>query len=182
MVVVAACAAAALAQANANSPSKRDNDVVKDFENRVSAYMNMRRAKVGTSPKPTSSSEKLAETRQQMTARIRQTRAAAKQGDIFTEPIANYFRRQVKATLSGPQGPQVLASLRHAEPTTKITLKVNAKYPQGIPLQSTPPSLLLSLPKLPKELQYRIVGSDLILYDTEADVIVDYMTDVFPAR
>jgi hypothetical protein len=39
---------------------------------------------------------------------------------------------------------------------------------------------LLNLPELPKELQYRIVGNDLVLHDTAPDIIVDFIPNVFP--
>ena len=57
-------------------------------------------------------------------------------------------------------------------------LQVNANYPDGLPLQSMPPSLLLNLPRLPKELEYRFVGRELILRDTQANLIVDVIPDL----
>ena len=49
-----------------------------------------------------------------------------------------------------------------------------------MPLQSTPPSLLLNLPVLPKGIEYRVVDHALLLRDTEANIVVDYIPDVFP--
>lgn len=46
---------------------------------------------------------------------------------------------------------------------------------------ATPPTLLMHLPLLPKELQYRIVGSTLVLYDMSSDLIVDFMPNAVPA-
>jgi len=71
--------------------------------------------------------------------------------------------------------------LRHAEPVKPLNLQVNDKYPEGVPLQSTPPSLLLDLPKLPPEVEYRIVGHDLVLRDVKANLIVDFVNNVIPA-
>src|SRR5207248_4892695 len=81
----------------------------------------------------------------------------------------------------GPRGEKLRASLRHAEPVKTLNLQVNDSYPQGVPLQSTPPSLLLDLPKLPSELEYRIVGRDLVLRDVKANLIVDFINNVIPA-
>jgi hypothetical protein len=39
----------------------------------------------------------------------------------------------------------------------------------------------MHLPLLPKELQYRIVGSTLVLYDMSSDLIVDFMPNAVPA-
>jgi hypothetical protein len=45
-----------------------------------------------------------------------------------------------------------------------------------------PPSLLLKLPQLPNEVRYRFVGRALIVRDTEANVILDYILDAIPDR
>src|SRR5579862_2791444 len=159
----------------AGSPQAADDaQAVNDFEARVSRYTELHKREAG-SPKPTNSATKLAEIRDQLAEKIRADRAEARQGDIFTPEIAAYFRRQLAATLAGHSGAKIRASLRHAEPIHAMPLQVNAKYPQKVPLQSTPPTLLLNLPALPKELQYRIVGRALVLYDPGTDLIVDFM-------
>ena len=153
-----------------------DAQVVKDFEARVSSYLDLGKKQAPT-PKPTDSPSKLAETRDQIAEKMRAARPDAKQGDIFTPEIATYFRHQIAATLAGHDGKKIRASLHHAEPVQNVQLQVNARYPQKVPLQSTPPTLLLTLPRLPRELQYRIVGHALLLYDTQADLIVDFVPD-----
>jgi hypothetical protein len=40
--------------------------------------------------------------------------------------------------------------------------------------------LLLKLPQLPKEVKYRYVNRNLILIDTDNNLIVDYMIDALP--
>jgi hypothetical protein len=54
-------------------------------------------------------------------------------------------------------------------------LKVNATYPPDTPLPTTPPQVLMNLPKLPEQLEYRIVGKNLIIRDVEANIIVDFV-------
>jgi len=81
---------------------------------------------------------------------------------------------------AGPDGKQIRASLRSAEPVRGIRLQVNATYPEKAPLQSTPPTLLLDLPTLPSELEYRIVGRDLVLRDVAANLIVDLLPNALP--
>ena len=49
-----------------------------------------------------------------------------------------------------------------------------------MPLQSTPPSLLMNLPDLPKGLEYRLLGNELVLRDADANVIVDYVPNAVP--
>jgi hypothetical protein len=55
---------------------------------------------------------------------------------------------------------------------------VNQTYPAEWPLQTFPPTLLAQLPKLPPELEYRFVDDALILRDTKANVVVDFILDV----
>jgi hypothetical protein len=157
-----------------------DAATVKDFQGRVAKYLEVHKA-TGISNKPSNSPNKLADQKQQAEEKIRESRPAAKQGDIFTPPIGAYFKKQIAATLQGPEGAKVRASLRRAEPLPNLRLEVNEKYPQSLPLQSTPPTLLLNLPRLPGELQYRIVGSTLVLYDTASDLIVDLLSGAVPA-
>jgi hypothetical protein len=143
--------------------------------------MDLRKKEAGSTPRPTKSPEKIVENQQDLATKITILRQDAKQGDIFTPEIAAYFRRQISATLAGPQGHKIRASLRHAEPVHTASLKVNQTYPHGIPLQSTPPTLLLNLPGLPKELEYRIVGHNLVLHDLGPNIIVDLVADAVPS-
>ena len=48
-------------------------------------------------------------------------------------------------------------------------LKVNATYPDDTPLPTTPPQVLMNLPKLPEQLEYRIVGKNLIIRDVAGE-------------
>jgi hypothetical protein len=42
-----------------------------------------------------------------------------------------------------------------------------------------PPQLLQVLPPLPPELQYRIIGRSLVLWDHHANLVVDYLPGAF---
>jgi hypothetical protein len=76
--------------------------------------------------------------------------------------------------LKGHDGAHAKEILKDDAPLS-VPLKVNAPYPEGKALPTVPASLLMNLPKLPTELDYRIVGKHLILRDTGADLIVDFM-------
>jgi hypothetical protein len=171
MIVMAVLISAFPARAKSSGD---DAQAVRDFEARISSYMDLHKKEAGD-VKPTDSPEKLEQQRKDITAKMQAARPGAHQGDIFTPPIADYFRRQIAATLAGHDGAKIRSSLQHAEPLKGIRIEVNARYPQGVALQSTPPTLLLNLPRLPNELQYRIVNRDLVLYDTAADMIVDFV-------
>lgn len=176
MIAVAPLVLVAVALAQA--PSKDDAALIKDFEQRVSKYESLRNANAGR--RTASSSAKVVAQQKGEAAQKVQEAWAAKQGDIFTPGITSYFKAQIKATLDGPQGKKIRASLRHAEPLPDLHLAPNQKYPQNLPLQSTPPTLLLNLPKLPKELQYRVVGSTFLIYDESTALIVDLIPGAMP--
>jgi hypothetical protein len=52
---------------------------------------------------------------------------------------------------------------------------VNSTYPPSQPLATFPPKLLLQLPELPEELEYRFQGRDLILRDSKANLVADVL-------
>ena len=62
----------------------------------------------------------------------------------------------------------------------QLQLRVNDSYPSKVPLQSTPPTLLMNLPKLPEELEYRLVGRSLVLRCAKGNLIVDFIPNVMP--
>ena len=162
-------------------PSARDKQAIADFQKRLSDYANLRKKVAGSPPRPSSSPEQLVRTQKEMAGRVRAARSSAKQGDIFAPPIADYFRRHIAATLAGKQGQTIRASLKNAEPLKGITIKIDDSYPAGVPLQSTPPSLLLNLPVLPKEFEYRVVNDDLVLHDIDTNLIVDFIPHAIAA-
>ncbi|MBZ5490009.1 MAG: hypothetical protein LAO76_03640 [Acidobacteriia bacterium] len=161
--------------------AQEGNDgAVKEFQDRIGNYLSAKK-KQDIVKKPTDSPGKLAEEKQKTAEKTQQARPEAQRGDIFTPAVSAYFKKQIESTLRGPEGGKIRASLRHAEPLPNVQLRVNAKYPRNLPLQSTPPTLLKHLPPLPKELQYRIVGSTLLLYDMASGLVVDFIPGAVPA-
>jgi hypothetical protein len=107
---------------------------------------------------------------------IRGARRNAKAGDIFTRDIRAYFRRQISRALTGPEGRAIRDTIMEENPRT-IRLNVNSRYPDSLPFSTTPSQILLLLPKLPEELEYRFVGDRLVLLDIHAGTVVDYVDD-----
>ena len=164
-----------------NSRSERvpDAQIALDLQARAKAYLDLRKKVAGNAPSPGDSPAAITSAQRDLANKIRVARAGTKQGDIFTPAIAAYVKRQIAATISGPHGSDIRASLRRAEPV-KIQLQVNQSYPEKVPLQSTPPSLLMNLPDLPKGLEYRVLGSELVLRDADANIVVDYVPNALP--
>jgi len=156
-----------------------DAAVVARFEAKVKQYLDFRQSTVGQAPKRTENPADIISRQKAMVNKIRVARAGAKQGELFTQEIAQYFRKQIAASLAGPHGSQIRASLKHAEPV-KMELQINQSYPANQPLQSTPPTLLLTLPELPDGLEYRLLDRELVLRDSEVNLVVDYVPNALP--
>lgn len=172
----------------ANRPSvkqpslNQDSRTIGDFSKSVDDYVKLRkRAQAGLPARK--SGESAADIKQYqavLAQKIRGGRSQAKPGEMFTPRVSQLFRKLIATPLQSSEGDKIRASLRHAEPVRGLNLEVNQQYPEETPLQSTPPSLLLDLPKLPPELEFRVVGHELILLDTTANLIVDLLPDALP--
>src|SRR4030095_708097 len=104
---------------------------------------------------------------------IKSARRAAKPGEFFTPGMQALVKRVLGEVLAGPDGKTVKASIMDENPGLP-KLVLNERYPSSIPLSTMPPQVLAPLPKLHGELEYRFIGSRLILLDTEADIILDF--------
>jgi hypothetical protein len=156
----------------------RVNEEARDFKtftDRVQEYVKMQKNLKASLPalNPTKDSTRIIEHQHALARKIADARRDARQGDIFTPEVAERFRKIIDRTFRGPEGRLARKTIRPESPSEAVVLHVNDVYPEGIPLTTTPPTLLLKLPKLPQELTYRIVGHDLTLQDTEARLIVD---------
>ena len=162
-------------------PVNRHALMIQDFQARVAEYAKLRQKAVAGLPrlKPTESPATITRHEQELARRIHEMRPAAKAGDIFNPEIAAEFHRLIAIAMQGHEATRVHQSLNHAEPVW-LRVRVNDPYPTGVPLQSTPPTLILNLPMLPKELDYRVVGRVLVLRDAEANMIVDFILDAIP--
>ena len=167
------------ASSQENSAHPDDARLSAEFQNRAKQYVEFRQKIAGKPPKPREESSEIAAEQHELAQKIRVARARAKQGEIFTPSIAQYFRQQIAASLVGPYGKEIRASMRHAEPV-KMELEINHSYPDKVPLQSTPPTLLLNLPPLTDGLEYRLLDRELVLRDAEANLIIDYVPNAVP--
>jgi hypothetical protein len=114
--------------------------------------------------------------------RIQTARVTARQGDIITPEAARMFRRRIATCLTPEQWKAFFverAQDEEGEPLEAPPVHVNMQWPAGVPFDLVPPQLLQSLPALPEELQYRIIGLSLVLWDYHANLIVDFLPDAF---
>ena len=155
-----------------------DAAAMAEFKTRVEAYADLhkRLATGDAKHRETEDPAKIGAATATLAAKIEVARAEAKQGDIFTPAIRPVFRRLLAPELKGEDGRDTKAVLKDDAPAPgTVPFKVNGKYPAGQPLPTVPANVLLTLPSLPAPLEYRIVGQHLLLLDTAADLVVDYI-------
>ena len=168
------------------SQMPKDNEEARDFRvftGRVQEYIKMQKNLEASLPvlKPTKDVEQIVEHQRALAGKIANARRAARQGDIFTHEVAERFRKIIRSEFHGAEGRLARQTIRQDDPSKVIArLHVNDVFPEGIPLTTTPPTLLLKLPELPQELAYRFVGRDLTLIDTKARLIVDLIPNAIP--
>ncbi|AMY12035.1 hypothetical protein LuPra_05307 [Luteitalea pratensis] len=111
---------------------------------------------------------------------IASERRSSNAGDLFIVEIQPLIRRVAGELLSGQAGAPLLDTIKEESTEGRASARVNARYPDSVPLSSVPAQLLAALPALPEELEYRFVGRDLILLDTKARLVADVMPLVLP--
>ena len=161
-------------------PVNEDAKALAGFLDRVNQYATLHLKLENTLPKLSKEStpQQVDAHQRALTKLIQDARKDAKQGDIFTPDSQAVVKKLVGKIFSGPDGASLKASIMDENPGVP-NLKVNARYPDEIPVSTIPPQLLQGLPKLPEEMEYRFVGNNLILMDTHAHIIADYVPNTF---
>jgi hypothetical protein len=183
----------------ATADVEMDVKVLAKFQHEIEEYRELHQELVHRIPSvsASASAEELRAHRDKMTRGIQAERRNAKQGEILKPSVEAAFRRVIARELAGPEQEQVVKEIKQGNPTAEnvpnqgnptlehtvsVRVAVNATYNDDAPISSMPPTLLLKLPPLPAEVRYQFVGRDLILRDTEANVILDFIKDAVPNR
>jgi hypothetical protein len=177
-LAAAALVAAATMQSSAQQPPVNpDAKVLQEFKEHVDKYMELhnRLEKEVPKMKETKDPGKIRVSQDALASKIRAARAGATQGEIFTPDVQRVFHKLMYPEVKGTEGKETKQAIKDDAPKGKLALKVNAQYPDTEPLPTVPPNLLAALPKLPEDLEYRVVHKDLILRDVHANIIVDVM-------
>jgi hypothetical protein len=151
------------------------------FEERVAAYAELHRECVrrvqATGLDAQTGGAKF---QQALADAIRAARRGAQPGDVFTPEIAARLTQLVRADIAARQLSDQRAIFE--EVPRVLVLHVHDPYPSGEPRATVPPGLLIQMPPLPPELQYRFVDRTLILLDVDANLIVDFLPKALPRR
>ncbi|MGH9673477.1 MAG: hypothetical protein ACRD44_09875 [Bryobacteraceae bacterium] len=144
------------------------------------------RARQGLAPlKPGAAPEQILKHREALAMRLQQIRPDARRGDVLGPETQAHIREIVRSEMKGKQGKPVKAAVAEGNPKMEtparpVPVKVNARYPAAAPVSTVPPTLLLRLPDLPEDIEYHFVGRDLVLLDTAARIIVDFIPNAMP--
>jgi hypothetical protein len=173
--------AAAQTQDAQTDVSAKHKQAIADFEQRVKDYVKLREGLEDKMPKLPADSkpEQIEAHKAAFQDTVRTARTGAKHGDIFTPDIAEFIRLTIQNEFKGEDRQELRKSVFEAE-TDGITVRVNYPYPESKELVEMPPTLLLKLPQLPKQIRYRFVGTHMLLVDRENGLIIDYMPHALP--
>lgn len=160
---------------------KQEKELVAAFNRHVKDYLKQRNRVKGKLPplSKEATPEQITAYQKSFVEALRGMRAGTKQGYIFTPQFADYLRTIVKTEIPPRDKSEIREVVLEAD-TKGVPLKVNYPYPETKELTQMPPTLLLKLPQLPKEVKYRYVGRHMLLVDTDNGLIVDYMLNALP--
>jgi hypothetical protein len=163
-------------QANDQKSTNPDAKVLIDFNERVKAYIDLRKKADDGAPtlKETEDSANIKIAQTALAKRIMAARAGAKRGDIFTPEITTQFRRLLRPEVKDADTKKLIQD----DNPGSLKFQVNGPYPEGEPLSTVPPNVLASLPRLPEDLEYRFLGKHMILRDSRANIVIDYIPNV----
>lgn len=110
-----------------------------------------------------------------LAARIRKARAGSRRHDIFTEDTRRAFRQLLR-----PLATQENCAFIADDNPGEWGWAVNSEYPKQHTISSVPPAILAALPKLPEDVFYRFLDTDLVLHDTRANIMLDRIDNAIP--
>jgi len=159
-------------------------DAVEDYVKKVHKPAEKQ---VGTLPDK-ATAEQMDAHRRALAQAIRAMRPQAKQGDLIPPGAQPVVKRVIAAELAGRAGAPARKEILSGNPPVdpdrddrmSVRLAVNADYPTAAALSTVPPSVLLTLPLLRKEVEYHFVNRDLVLLDVQANLILDFLRNAAP--
>ena len=156
--------------------SQADREAIADFNARIRDYCLLREAIGMPSERIFSDPRDMQIVRKTLRDAIRERRPLARQGDIFAAGPAATFRHIIieTAAANGLDLKDAVDAIRADRLPRARPPVVNETYDWRLGAWMWP-ALLLELPPLPEDLQYRIVDDDLVLIDIRADLVIDIL-------
>jgi hypothetical protein len=149
------------------------------FQDRLAAYVAMRDdfARLAVLPLEPGDVRTIALRRERLARSLRIIRADLPQGNIFSGVVAMAFRRAAGTVVQNP-GVRDWVAARDVGASAVERARVNGPLPAGAD-HEIHPALVAAFPPLPRAIFYRVVHYDLVLWDADADLIVDVLPGVF---
>jgi len=146
-----------------------DPETVAEFTRRAKDYVALRaRLEQGLPPlRITDNADEIEDFERRLGRRIEDARGS-RRGQIFIPTMEG----QVKRMLVLRADAATTAAIMDDGPM-EFDIDINETYSKKRALATMPPNLLLRLPDLPPDLEYRFVGRHLIIRDARANIIVD---------
>lgn len=160
-----------------------DAATLQDFQTRLDAYLKVRSGLAG-SLNPlfqTPNAAELAKRQEALAAAIKAARINATRGDLIPPLVARLVARAVREDFQR-RNPTAQMGVFEEVPTDKGASLINKTYPADAALPTMPALLLMNLPRLPDNLQYRFVGRDVVILDGDLQVVIDYVPNVLPVH
>ena len=107
-------------------------------------------------------------------------RPAPREGDIFALEVADAFRDRIaKAVRQHEINVWDLVADMNEDEMVAPAVGVNERLPVGVGDRSVQ-WLVSALPTLPEQLEYKLVGRDLVIFDAHDDIVVDVLRVALP--
>jgi NhaA family Na+:H+ antiporter len=151
---------------------------LRHFTSAIDSYVHLHRRLEAKLPpmRLTERAQDIFEASDAMAAAIRRARPDAREGDMFDSAARAFIRTRIADTLAarGIRPADLIAvNVEEADEHAPQPV-VNGRFP-WMRAAGLWPCVLAALPGLPEELEYRMVGSDLVLVDVHANLVVDVL-------
>jgi len=159
---------------------KPTNPALAQFFENTKAHLELRQKIEKTLPplKDKENAEEITAHQQTLRLKLAAARNGATQGSMFTPEGGRVLKQIINSEMRGPGGKTARTTVMESSPKA-IPCKINAPYPSTEPVSTVPPDLLMKLPELPDNLEYRFVQENLILRDAKANMIIDCLPNAF---
>ena len=161
--------------------SEHEKHLFATFDRRVKDYLEQRKAVAKKLPSLSKEAkpEEIEAYQKNFVEQLRAMRAGTKAGYIFIPEFTTYVRETIKHEFPPRDKAEIKQTILEAE-NKAVPVRINYPYPESQELTQIPPTLLLKLPTLPKEVKFRFVRKHLLLVDTDNGLIVDYTLNALP--
>ena len=178
--------ASATASLSAQEPPRHASNqsgprAIEEFDDEIARYMALRR-KLRDEIKslhPNSTPVEIVNTSDALANAIQRARPRSQARVFFSPPTTELLKRRIVDVIRTENLTAVLANIDDEGPAPKA-VTVYLRFPASSQMATMPPSLLAVLPPLPKGLEYRVIGTALVLRDIDAALVIDYIPGAIP--